>query len=190
MTYTQFEINDWDTYFDSGWFTHYDKVVLPWVSENTAKDIENNGKGYFQKLGLTKNKNTLEGFMYAGGTVQAHLGPQGSQIYGVNDGLPGRLPFGLNIQSKDLGESPITYSETDFADPYHPFMENVDLAAFQGFDGSATVARLYWIPILKVQTMSQNVAAVTVNQSEMELSKELLTSRNTCSPKRYHPRRL
>ncbi|MDP6235612.1 MAG: hypothetical protein QF364_07215, partial [Candidatus Poseidoniaceae archaeon] len=40
MTYTQFEINDWDTYFDSGWFTHYDKVVLPWVSENTAKDIE------------------------------------------------------------------------------------------------------------------------------------------------------
>ena len=51
MTYTQFEINDWDTYFDSGWFTHYDKVVLPWVSENTAKDIENNGKGYFQKLG-------------------------------------------------------------------------------------------------------------------------------------------
>ncbi len=141
MTYTQFEINDWDTYFDSGWFTHYDKVVLPWVSENTAKDIENNGKGYFQKLGLTKNKNTLEGFMYAGGTVQAHLGPQGSQIYGVNDGLPGRLPFGLNIQSKDLGESPITYSETDFADPYHPFMENVDLAAFQGFDGSATVAK-------------------------------------------------
>ena len=141
MTYTQFEINDWDTYFDSGWFTHYDKVVLPWVSESTAKDIENNGKGYFQKLGLTKNKNTLEGFMYAGGTVQAHLGPQGSQIYGVNDGLPGRLPFGLNIQSKDLGESPITYSETDFADPYHPFMENVDLAAFQGFDGSATVAK-------------------------------------------------
>lgn len=141
MTYTQFEINDWDTYFDSGWFTHYDKVVLPWVSENTAKDIENNGKGYFQKLGLTKNKNTLEGFMYAGGTVQAHLGPQGSQIYGVNDGLTGRLPFGLNIQSKDLGESPITYSETDFADPYHPFMENVDLAAFQGFDGSATVAK-------------------------------------------------
>ena len=30
MTYTQFEINDWNTYFDAGWFTHYDKIVLPW----------------------------------------------------------------------------------------------------------------------------------------------------------------
>jgi hypothetical protein len=89
MTYTQYEINDWDTYFDSGWFTHYDKIVLPWVTETTAKDIENNGQGYFQKLGSTANKNTLEGFMYAGGTIQAHLGPQGSQVYGVNDGLSG-----------------------------------------------------------------------------------------------------
>ena len=30
MTYTQYEINDWSTYFDAGWFTHYDKIVLPW----------------------------------------------------------------------------------------------------------------------------------------------------------------
>ena len=29
MTYTQYEINDWSTYFDAGWFTHYDKIVLP-----------------------------------------------------------------------------------------------------------------------------------------------------------------
>jgi len=142
MTYTQYEINDWDTYFDSGWFTHYDKIVLPWVTYDTAKDISENGngKGYFQKLGTTANKDTLEGFMYAGGTIQAHLGPQGSQVYGTNDGLPGRLPFGLSITNKNLGDSPITFSETDFADPYHPFMDNVDLAAFQGFDNAKTVA--------------------------------------------------
>jgi len=140
MTYTQFDINDWDTYFLSGWFTHYDKIVLPWQTDIAAKDIENGGRGYYQKLGSTANKNTLEGFMYAGGTVQAHLGPQGSQVYGLDQGLTGRLPFGLNIQSKNLGESPITYAETNFADPYHPLMENVDLAAFQGFDASSTVA--------------------------------------------------
>ncbi|MDB2570599.1 hypothetical protein N9X79_00375 [Euryarchaeota archaeon] len=140
MTYTQFDINDWDTYFLSGWFTHYDKIVLPWQTDIAAKDIENGGRGYYQKLGSTANKNTLEGFMYAGGTVQAHLGPQGSQVYGLEQGLSGRLPFGLNIQSKNLGETPITYAETNFADPYHPLMENVDLAAFQGFDASSTVA--------------------------------------------------
>ncbi|MCH1422071.1 MAG: hypothetical protein L7U62_01075 [Candidatus Poseidoniaceae archaeon] len=140
MTYTQFDINDWDTYFLSGWFTHYDKIVLPWQTDIAAKDIENGGRGYYQKLGSTANKNTLEGFMYAGGTVQAHLGPQGSQVYGLDQGLTGRLPFGLNIQSKNLGESPITYAETNFADPYHPLMDNVDLAAFQGFDASSTVA--------------------------------------------------
>jgi hypothetical protein len=81
MTYTQFEINDWDTYFLSGWFTHYDKVILPWQTDVAAKD-EPVGRGYYQKLGTSSNQNTLEGFMFAGGTVQAHLGPQGTQVYG------------------------------------------------------------------------------------------------------------
>ncbi len=151
MTYTQFDINDWDTYFLSGWFTHYDKIVLPWQTDIAAKDIENGGRGYYQKLGSTANRNTLEGFMFAGGTVQAHLGPQGSQIYGVGQGLSGRLPFGLDIASKNLGEE-ISYSETDFADPYHPLMENVDLAAFQGFDASSTVATA----ILRTNSQSAN----------------------------------
>jgi len=152
MTYTQFDINDWDTYFLSGWFTHYDKIVLPWQTDIAAKDIENGGRGYYQKLGSTANKNTLEGFMYAGGTVQAHLGPQGSQVYGLDQGLSGRLPFGLNIQSKNLGDTPITYAETNFADPYHPLMENVDLAAFQGFDASSTVA----MAVLDTNSQSAN----------------------------------
>jgi hypothetical protein len=105
MSYTQYTINNWDTYLDSGWFTHYDKIVLPWQDDIAAKDIENGGRGYYQKLGSTAHKTTLENFMSAGGTVQAHLGPQGSQIYGVDQGLAGRLPFGLDIQSRNTPES-------------------------------------------------------------------------------------
>jgi hypothetical protein len=141
MSYTQFEINDWDTYFLSGWFTHYDKIVMPWQSDIAAKDISNGGRGYYEKIGTTANKNTLEGFMFAGGTVQAHLGPQGSQVYGVGPGLQGRLPFGLDIKG-DV-DSKLSFSNTDFADPYHPFMNDVDIAAFQGFDADSTVARAW-----------------------------------------------
>ncbi|MDA9571692.1 hypothetical protein N9R71_02790, partial [Candidatus Poseidoniales archaeon] len=75
MSYTQYTINDWDTYLDAGWFTHYDKIVLPWQDNIAAKDIENGGRGYYQKLGSTAHRTTLEGFMSAGGTIQAHLGP-------------------------------------------------------------------------------------------------------------------
>ena len=51
MTYTQYEINDWSTYFDAGWFTHYDKIVLPWQEALVAKDIQFGGDGYYQYLG-------------------------------------------------------------------------------------------------------------------------------------------
>ena len=84
MSYTQFGINDWTTYLDSGWMTHYDKILLPWQEDIAAKDVESGGRGYYQKLGSTANRQTLESFMSAGGTVQAHLGPQGSQIYGLD----------------------------------------------------------------------------------------------------------
>ena len=47
MTYTQYEIKDWNTYFDAGWFTHYDKIVLPWQEELVAKDTQFGGDGYY-----------------------------------------------------------------------------------------------------------------------------------------------
>ena len=138
MTYTEFEIKDWETYLLSGWFTHYDKIVLPWQTDLAAKDGDAGGKGYYEQLGTAANKITLEGFMFAGGTIQAHLGPQGTQVYGEETSR--RLPLDLFIKQKNTVDDAITYSNTNFADPYHPLMENVDLAAFQGFDASSTVA--------------------------------------------------
>ena len=165
MTYTQFEIKDWETYFLSGWFTHYDKIILPWQTDVAAKDENANGKGYYEKLGISANQNTLEGFMFAGGTVQAHLGPQGTQVYGEETSR--RLPLDLFIKEKNTEETAITYSNTDFADPYHPLMENVDLAAFQGFDASSTVA------LAVMDTSKQSVSTVpTVCGGDSESKKD------------------
>ena len=157
MTYTQYSINDWTTYLDSGWLTHYDKVLLPWQDDIAAKDVESGGRGYYQKLGSTANRQTLESFMSAGGTVQAHLGPQGSQIYGLDVGLNGRLPFGMDVQSRDTPETKITYTGLDIADPYHPVMNDVSTTSFQGFEGDGTVATA----VLNTNSVStQNVPGV------------------------------
>ena len=157
MTYTQYSINDWTTYLDSGWLTHYDKVLLPWQDDIAGKDVESGGRGYYQKLGLTANRQTLESFMSAGGTVQAHLGPQGTQIYGIDVGLSGRLPFGMDVQSRPSAETKITYTNLDIADPYHPIMNDVSTTSFQGFEGDGTVATA----VLNTNSVStQNVPGV------------------------------
>ena len=152
MTYTQFEINDWNTYFDAGWFTHYDKIILPWQEQLVAKDTQFGGDGYYQYLGEPARRTVLENFMSAGGTVQAHLGPLGSQIYGLDQGLAGRLPFGLDIQSRDTTETQVTYATMDLADPYHPVMDNIDVNAFQGFDANSGVAQA----VLNTKSVSSN----------------------------------
>ena len=141
MTYTQFEINDWNTYFDAGWFTHYNKIVLPWQEQLVAKDTQFGGSGYYQYLGEPARRTVLENFMSAGGTIQAHLGPLGSQIYGLDQGLNGRLPFGLDIQSRDTTQTQVTYNTMDLADPYHPIMDNININSFQGFDANSAVAQ-------------------------------------------------
>ena len=157
MSYTQFAINDWTTYLDSGWMTHYDKILLPWQEDVAAKDVESGGRGYYQKLGSTANRQTLESFMSAGGTVQAHLGPQGSQIYGLDVGLNGRLPFGMDVQSRNTPETKILYTGLDIADPFHPIMDDVSTTAFQGFEGDGTVATA----VLNTNSVStQNVPGV------------------------------
>ena len=40
MTYTLYEIKDWNEYLDGGWMTHYDKIILPWQSSLAARDID------------------------------------------------------------------------------------------------------------------------------------------------------
>ena len=133
MTYTLYEIKDWNEYLDGGWMTHYDKIILPWQSSLAARDIDDGGKGYYQALGNTQNRQILEGFMQAGGTVQMHLAPHGSAIYGLDQGLEGRLPFGIDVQNRDTPETSISYADMNLQDPYHPLMDNVEVSSFQGF---------------------------------------------------------
>ena len=83
-SYTQFTINDWDEYFKTNWFTHYDKIVLPWQDFNTASDA---GGKYYMRLSeddanTVDRTQILESYMLSGGTIQAHFAPHGTQTYG------------------------------------------------------------------------------------------------------------
>ncbi len=137
MTYTQYEIDDWNDYLTTTWILKYNKVVLPWQTAFAAKDIGAGGLGYYEKLG--DNKDTLENFMDAGGTIQAHMAPHGDQVYAIGTTDP-RLPLDLNIQSRATDTTKIRYADLDIADPFHPILDNVDSTNFQGFDADTTVA--------------------------------------------------
>ena len=139
MTYTQYDINDWSEYLDLGWLTHYDKVVMPWQDVNTAKPSDEGGKGYYELIGGSSNQNALKSFMSSGGTVQVHL--SGATDYYEYSSSTGEslLPFDMDIQPRNTPETRVTYSNMEVADPYHPILDSVDLAAFQGFDQFGTV---------------------------------------------------
>jgi hypothetical protein len=134
MSYTQYDINDWDDYLDLGWLAHYDKVLMPLQEVNTAKPSDAGGKGYYEKIGLTSHQNALKNFMSSGGTLQVHLG--GATDYYEYSSSTGEslLPFDMDIQPRDSSEEQITYNNMDLADPYHPIMDGIDVNAFQGFD--------------------------------------------------------
>ena len=73
-SYTQFTMNDWNTYFKTNWFTNYDKIILPWQSFNTAKD---DGGAYYKTLSETVNnvnrKQVLVNFMSRGSSTRWRL---------------------------------------------------------------------------------------------------------------------
>ena len=139
MTYTQYDIKDWDQYLDLGWLNHYDKVVMPWQDTNTAKPNDEGGRGYYEKIGLTANQNALKSFMSGGGTLQIHLaGATDYYEYSQSTG-ESLLPFDMDIQPRASADKRITYSNMEVADPYHPILDGVDLTAFQGFDQFGTV---------------------------------------------------
>ena len=139
MTYTQYDINDWDAYLDLGWLTHYNKVIMPWQDVNTAKPSDEGGKGYYELIGKESNQNILKSFMSSGGTVQVHL--SGATDYYEYSSSTGEslLPFDMDIQPRNTPETRVTYNNMEVADPYHPILDGVDLAAFQGFDQFGTV---------------------------------------------------
>jgi hypothetical protein len=139
MTYTQYDINDWGEYLDLGWLTHYDKVIMPWQDVNTAKPGDEGGKGYYELIGGSSYQNALKNFMSSGGTVQVHL--SGATDYYEYSSSTGEslLPFDMDVQPRNTPETRVTYNNMEVADPYHPILEGVDIAAFQGFDQFGTV---------------------------------------------------
>jgi len=139
MSYTQYNINDWDTYLDLGWLSHYNKVIMPMQDVNTAKPSDEGGKGYYELIGKTSYQTALRSFMSSGGTVQVHLSSDTNYYEYSSSTGKSLLPFNMRIQQKDTAETRITYSNMDVADPYHPILDGVDLTAFQGFDQFGTV---------------------------------------------------
>ena len=129
MSYTQFSINDWDEYFKGNWFTHYDKIVLPWQDTTTASD---SGDKYYQRLyenddNTVNRKQILTAFMQSGGTIQAHLAPHGSQTYGTSsNSIANRLPLDLEIVDRKTPSTNILYSNMEIYDPYHPIMNDIN----------------------------------------------------------------
>ena len=161
-SYTQFTMNDWDTYFKTNWFTNYDKIIMPWQDFNTAKD---DGGAYYKTISETVNnvdrKQVLVNFMSSGGTIQAHLAPHGTQTYGLGTSLDPRLPLGLEITDKTNGAE-ITYSDIEIVDPFHPLMDSIKQSNFEGFSPVASsalsIASEATTDVPKICSGNQNVA--------------------------------
>ena len=142
MSYTQYYITDWDDYFKTNWFTHYDKILLPWLDSNSpiTDRVE-----YYDSLSSTVNNvnrnQVLVNFMSSGGTIQAHLAPHGSQVYGLdNPNIDPRLPLGLNIKDKK-GSAAISNTSVEIYDSFHPLMDGISATiGLQSFDPVATSA--------------------------------------------------
>ena len=140
MSYTQFEISDWDEYLRQGWLSHYSKVIMPWQSDSAAKPVSEGGSGYYELIGSNTNQNILKNYMSSGGTLQIHLS-YSTEYYDYSSSTgESNLPLDMQIEPR-LNENKITYNDIEFADPYHPIFENIDFASFQGFDAYGTVAR-------------------------------------------------
>jgi hypothetical protein len=163
MSYTQFGMNDWDDYFKTNWFTNFDKIILPWQDFNTAKD---DGKAYYKTISDTVSnvdrKQVLVNFMSSGGTIQAHLAPHGTQIYGLGTNVEPRLPLGLVIADKTNGAE-ITYADMEVYDEFHPIMNNIDGEKFEVFtpvaDSVLDIGSEATSDVPKICSGNQNVAS-------------------------------
>ena len=140
MTYTQFTINDWNTYLESGWMSHYDKILMPWQDDHDAKPSDLGGKGYYQKLGTTASKAVLEDFTNAGGTLQIHLSPSTNYYEYSSSTSKSLLPFNMDLQPRSTPSTYVTYNNMEMADPYHPLVRSLNHTSFSGFTSEGIVA--------------------------------------------------
>ncbi|MDP6900137.1 MAG: VCBS repeat-containing protein [Candidatus Thalassarchaeaceae archaeon] len=135
MTYTQFRVDDWDRYVTPIWMNHYDKILLPWQTENNVV----NGF-YYDQLSTTRASDGLSPMdvitarMQAGATIEMHLGPYRSAYQG------GKLPYDMDVLNRNTAGNEITHDETLVMDWYHPMLASVNPVAFISFNGGHHVA--------------------------------------------------
>ena len=94
---TQYEINDWATYFDAGWFTHYDRSSCLAGCPGQGQAVRR--RRILREPGEPARRTVLESHVrrrYRAGAPWSTRQP----IYGLDQGLAGRLPFGLDIQAE------------------------------------------------------------------------------------------
>ncbi len=140
MTYTQFAINDWNTYLDSSWMSHYDKILMPWQDDSDSKPSSDGGKGYYEKLGTTASKGILQDFTNAGGTLQIHLQPKTNYYEYSSSTSKSLLPFNMDIQPRASPDKYVTYNNMEFANPYHPMIRSLNQTNFAGWTDEGIVA--------------------------------------------------
>ena len=138
LSYTQFNMDDWDNYFNSDWLSVYDKVVLPWQDQILAAPISDGGYGYYDIIGTSENKSILQDFIYSGGTVQIHLSEETENYDFSLTTAKSNLPFNMHIEPRINGNE-IMYDEVSSQDPFHPVLENIDFYNFQGFNPEGIV---------------------------------------------------
>ena len=143
MSYTQFTMaRDWDTYLTNNWLATsvngangFEKILLPYQTEETAQTFAEKING---------EKNTLEGFMNSGGTIEMHLGPY-QQYYQSTTG--GRLPLGITVSNRADSDNTsskhfVQYSDIVVGEEFHPILNgfnNSDMANWKEKVGETNV---------------------------------------------------
>ena len=138
-SYTQLRVNDWEIYATPDWIEHYDKVLMPWQTDYNV--VYGN---YYDMMSVNRDSDglsltqTLESYMYGGGTVQMHLGPY------RNDYMPEKLPFGIDIAMRNqynfTMDNRIGYDNISIEDPFHPILKDIDTSALAIAHGGDYVA--------------------------------------------------
>jgi len=139
MTYTQFEVEDWEEYVTPDWIEHYNKVLLPWQTDYNVVYGD-----YYEIMDNRRETDgisvvdVLENFMIHGGTVQMHLGPY------ENEYEPGRLIFDMLIEDRNQYnmsiDNRIKYEDISIDDPYHPILSGIEKVTFSGIHAGDYVA--------------------------------------------------
>ena len=144
-TYTQFEVEDWNTYGTEDWLEGYSKILLPWQTDYNVEYGD-----YYELLGTPNPENfdltlteILVDFMNDGGTVQVHLGPYRSEYLSMGN-EPERLPFNMDIVMRNHANLTVDYrihsENISFTDPFHPLMSGINTTAFSGIHAGTHVS--------------------------------------------------